>query len=583
VVALLAAVGVAAGIGVALAAPAAAHAFVLATEPGNWQVQENSPDRVSVRFSESVDLGLSGVRLIGPDGKDVTLGAPEHPEGKPETVIAKVPKKLANGTYTVAWHVISADSHPIQGAFSFSVGQPSGNAAPDSILAARAGPGSELAVLNSIFRGLSFVGFALFIGTAFFVAVCWPGGLARAGVRRLGWVGWGILLGSSILGLLAYGPYATGGSVSGMFDADLVSLALGTRMGAMLAVRILALVVIGAALSWFLRTATAEPGEPDLKRGGVVLGAGAALGVTWSAATHAAAGSWTWLAIPVDTVHLVAMAVWLGGLAVLATVLLRSGEAIAMQLAVPRFSRIALVCVAVLVGTGVYQAWREVRTPSALFGTSYGLVLVGKIALVVVLVGMGWFARRWVRRHYGFEAVTVTEKRRARRGPDPDATTRFQRLIVVEAAIAIALLGLTAVLVNSEPAAAAQTRANTVPARPVSSGPVNLAMPFDTGALTGKGQVAVSMLPGKVGKNELHISVLDDTARPLTVAEVTATLSAPDRGLGPMPVNLTYAGLPGHYISPETAISLPGSWVLAVTVRTSEVDQATVRLTMDVT
>src|SRR5439155_18222308 len=128
----------------------------------------------SVRFSEPVDLGLTAIRLIGPQGEEIAVGRPARPDGKPTTVSVSLPRLPSQGTYTAAWRAVSADTHPVQGAFTFSVGQPTGTGAPDLLTATGGSP--SVGVLYGVLRWMAFGGFALLAGVAFFVAVCWPAG-----------------------------------------------------------------------------------------------------------------------------------------------------------------------------------------------------------------------------------------------------------------------------------------------------------------------------------------------------------------------------------------------------------------------
>jgi copper transport protein len=562
---------------------ASAHAVLLDETPANGQLLTSTPPEVSMRFSESVDLGLANIRLIDARGNDVTgLPAPTHPAGSRAMVSLAIPTALANGTYTVAWRVISADTHPVQGAFTFSVGTVSGSAArvPSS-----GGSDSPLGWLYGLTRWLAYAGFAVLVGTAWFVAFCWPGGAAGRAVRRLLRGGWGVLLGATVLELLVYGPYADGQSIGGVVNPTLLGRTLGSTLGGTLLLRValLAAVAVGGVL--FLRRHGEPPdAEPNrARRAAVVLGAAPALAVTWSLATHSAVDREAALALPVDVVHLVAMGVWIGGLPVLLGVLLRSGGPVAMRLAVPRFSTTAGIAVAVLVATGLYQSWRQVGiSPAALFGTAYGVLLLAKVAVVAVLVGFGGLARRWTHRHYGFAVVTVSDKRRAKRVPATAETSGFRRMIAAESALAVVLLGLTAALVTTEPArAAVDTKAVAAAQTATITGPLNETLPFDTGGRGGRGQVNIEVVPGKVGPNEVHLQVLDPSGNYHAVAEVRAAFTLPARSLGPLPVTLITDGS-GHYASNPFALPIPGKWELALTVRTSDVDETTLRIPVGV-
>lgn len=557
---------------------ASAHAVLLSTTPEGFQVLDAAPPEVTLRFSESIDVALAEVRLIGPGGTGVAgVSKPVHPAGRADTVSATLPAGLVHGTYTATYRVTSADSHPVEGAFAFSVGQVTGGVANGAEPAAASG---TVSVLYGVARWLAYAALALLIGTAFFAAVCWPGGESSAGVRRILLAGWATLSGATVLSYLLYGPSVAGGSLLRAFDPALLGATAESRIGVVLLVRLVLLGLVAAALVYLRRMVPfAERAPADQRRrGGIVLGVGLALVVTWGLANHSAAGGQVLLALPVDVAHLLAMAIWLGGLPVLLGVLLRSGDVPGMRAAIPLFSRIALVCVLVLVVTGTYQAWREVGSPAALFGTTYGIVLAAKAAMVVVLVVLGALARKWVQRHYAFEIVTVSDKRRARRGPERQEVHRFRRMIIVEGVVAAAVLGVTASLVNAEPAAAELARIREEAAIPARTGPVNVVLPFDAGGgPSGAGKLAVLVTPGKVGRNEVHLAVLTTNGRPKQVPELRAELRLPARGIGPLPVDVQLIG-GDHAIGTNAPITMPGMWELAVTVRTSDIDQAVVRV-----
>ncbi|NKQ57447.1 copper resistance protein CopC/CopD [Amycolatopsis sp. K13G38] len=554
---------------------ASAHAVLLSTTPNGFQLLDSAPSEVTMRFSESIDVSLAEVRLIGPGGTNVDgVSKPAHAAAAPDTIAATLPANLAKGTYTVTYRVTSADSHPVEGAFAFSVGTVTGGVAENS---RPASAGAGVSLLYGLARWLAYAALALMIGTAFFAAVCWPGGESSTGIRRILWAGWATLLGATLASLALYGPSVAGGSP---LDPALLGATLGSRIGVVLLVRLMVLGLLAVAMVRLRRIVPFTAHSPaDLRRrAAIVLGIGVALVVTWGLANHSAAGSGALLALPVDAIHLLAMAIWLGGLPVLLGVLLRSGDVPGMRAAVPVFSQIALICVLVLVVTGTYQAWREVGTPAALFGTSYGLVLAAKVGMVVVLVVLGAYARKWVQRHYAFEIVTVSDKRRAKRGPEKQEIGRFRRMVAVEVVVAAAVLGATASLVNAEPAAAELARIREEAAIPQRSGPVNTVLPFDAGGgPAGTGKLAVLVTPGKVGRNEVHLAALDSNGRPKQVAELRAELSLPSRGIGPLPVDMRFLG-GDHAIGTNAPITMPGMWELSVTVRTSEIDQAVLRV-----
>src|SRR5699024_2795291 len=101
------------------AAPAAGHATLLGTDPADGEVLTEAPDVVVLTFNESVQTQPDAVRLLDADGQPL----PSEAASVDQTVEIAVPDELAEGTYIVDWRVVSADGHPVAGAFTFAVGQ----------------------------------------------------------------------------------------------------------------------------------------------------------------------------------------------------------------------------------------------------------------------------------------------------------------------------------------------------------------------------------------------------------------------------------------------------------------------------
>lgn len=612
--AVLLGVSVAAG-AVWTAAPAAAHTDVVATSPRAGQVLTDAPEEVSVAFDDPVDLRTARVKVVAPDGAPVAgVGPPGHADGRDSTLAASVPAVLGDGTHTVVWRVASGDGHPIQGSFTNSVGVAGPTAAPGGLDAAD--PGLRLA--SGMARWLSFAGLAIAVGAAYFLAVCWPGGAASARARRLVWAGGGALAVGTLAGLALYAPYVGGGTLADAADPGGLPFTLGTRTGVLLAARLVLLAVLGAAAARALRrwAATPDPGLAGAKaRAAGVLGAGAALAATWSLATHSAAGPGLAVAVPVDVAHLLAMSVWLGGLVVLLGALLPARDPVALRRAVPLFSTTAAFCVAALVITGCYQAWRQVGSPAALRDTTYGGILLAKVAGVVVLVVLGAMAskarergtsergerpehkaRTWAGRVGSRAAVgagrAVGVGRRPRPGstallepppPDPpaDGIGRFRRTVVVESVLGVVVLGLTASLVSVQPArtahaarAAAANVSALVGATPVAEAVDGMAlglglrpdgMTAEPDTSTASGWVTATVSPAANGlPNEVHVSVVDTKDRPIELKGIGIDLrrrggSEPSRQYPLLPSG------PGHFFA-SFVLPAAGSWDLGLLV-----------------
>ena len=191
-----------AGAALLATAPAAlAHASLLSTKPGDGAVVTQPPTEVSATFNQPVATIAGSLRVYTPGGLRADSGPVTH--AGPDTVAVGLRAGLGRGTYTVAWRVVSADSHEVEGAFTFSIGAPS--AAHVGIGALQTG--SRLVdMAYAVVRGLAYGFFTVLAGAVAFLIFCWPEGARRKGVTRLVAAGWAGLLLTALLTILMQGP-----------------------------------------------------------------------------------------------------------------------------------------------------------------------------------------------------------------------------------------------------------------------------------------------------------------------------------------------------------------------------------------
>lgn len=576
---LLALAGFLAG-GIATAGPAAAHATLVGTDPGEGARLDEAPQEVTLEFSEGVSLGAGYARVLTAEG-DQVAGDDAVVDGR--VLRIPLPDDLDDGGYLVTYRVVSADSHPISGAFSFVVGV--GELVPVGASAAEADSDPVVATVLPVVRALGFAGIALAVGIPVLALLCWPGGWGSPRLRRLAGGGALLAAAAALLAFLLQGPYTSGAGLGSVVDPELLSATASSGTGWALLARAAAALALAAALAPAWRRGRApETGE-------LAAAAVAATGLVLATAAigHPVAGSWPVLAVAVAAVHVAAMAVWLGGLAGLLLGLLRPGpDADAVAVAMPRFSRIAFGAVVALVVSGVVQSVREVGTPAALFDSTYGFVLLGKIAVVLVVLGAAGVSRVWVQQRLGVRRSRPGGVRRvtaqAFAAPtggagglddvadedDGTAASRdrvqaenavthlpsLRRSLLVEVAGAAVVLVLSAVLVG------------TPPARSAVAQPIDVLLPLQ-GTAGESGSVQVSVDPGRVGPNELHVYLFDEQGRLTQPAGIEVSLTEPSQGIGPLDVDLAPAG-PGHYLGEAMPVPGAGTWTLTVTVRLDE-------------
>jgi copper transport protein len=315
--------------------------------------------------------------------------------------------------------------------------------------------------------------------------------------------------------------------------------------------------------------------------------------VTFASSGHTQSSDPRWLWVLVDTLHLSAMIIWLGGVVVLLVAALSrqhralpagegfdfdeaDREADREQLAagLPVFSRVAMACIATLAVTGTIQAWREVGALDALTNTRYGQLVLVKVALFCAILGLGYLARRAVLRSVAGAAPAAEPALSASTLPSGvgsrSATALSSRVmapagsalpaglsrtLLVEVVIGALVLAATAVLVSQPPGKVALAAQRSEPRHAL----------VRVNATT---QASVDVTPGVHGNVRIAVRLSGGT-RPIAV---TASASLPAQKLGPIPVPLQAAG-PGSYTSSsDVLLPVAGTWELTLTVQTSEFD-----------
>ncbi|OKK18199.1 hypothetical protein AMK16_17780 [Streptomyces sp. CB00455] len=620
----------------AAASPATAHAALTASDPKDGAVVATAPAQVSLSFSEQVAMGDDSIRVLDPQGRRVDTGElRDMCSGNVIRYGVALHSGLANGTYTVAWQAVSADSHPVSGAFTFSVGAPSATAV--ALPAGKAG-GGPVGVAYTIARYAAYAGFTVLVGGAAFILLCLRRGAAERPLQKLVVRAWVTLTAATLAMLVLRAPYTGSGSFSDVFDLDGLRAVLETKAGASLVSRLLLLgaaalfiaVLFGVYARRQQGSGTAEEAKDTsdltfgLGIGGAVVSAGIA--ATWALSEHASTGIQTAVAMPADILHLLAVATWLGGLAALLVAL--STMPGIEPAAVRRYSKIAFVSVLVLTVTGVYQSWRQLGSWSALTDTAYGQLLLLKLGLVSLLVGIACLSRKWtaqlavapqtvdVSRETAPVAAdvsretepdtapeaaptdpqraaqlarqrTVREKAREKarekqaREADP-ARAGLRRSVLAETGVAVVLLAVTTVLTGTEPGRTVEREAAGGPAATaVPDRAVKVSLPFDTGGQNGKGHVRLEFDPGRVGANTLHLWADSPDGQPLDLPEIKVSFTLPAKDIGPLPL-LPDRAAPGHWAASGVQLPLAGEWRIDVTVRTSDIDQTTVQKTVKI-
>jgi copper transport protein len=515
------------------ASSALAHSTLLSTEPARGTVVEHSPERVLLRFDEPVDPTLGSLAVY--DGEGQRVDSEEITQPRPEQIAVAIDRELERGTYTVAWRAISADSDPINGAWVFHVQaegpQPSGVAA--QVLE------SEDFTVSAFYLGGRFLDFLLVLfcigGIAALVLAL---GAASPAVRqrllrylRTFAIALAVV---ALLGIVFQGAAAGGLSLREAFTWDVASsVAFDTRYGNMSLIR--AALALGIAVIAVLALRAGGRLSGPLVAVSVVLALG--MIVTPGFSGHATVEGP--VALVADAAHVQAASLWVGGLLFVVAALIFAGRErwpLAAN-AVPRFSNMAVVSVAVLIVAGTVNGYLQVRAWRGLWETEYGVLLLIKIGLILPLLAFGAYNNRFAVPRLRAEIASVLEQR------------RFLRFAGAELVIMAAIVGVTAGLVNAPPA-------NTE---------VQMHEPTTQEVEIGPFMSHVTVMPGMPGRNEIMFEF--EGRRP---DEVLVSASLPARDIGPLRYTAERGMERNMLVVEDANLPLAGEWRLRLEARRGE-------------
>ena len=542
----------------AAAQPALAHATVLQTTPFDGERLDpgEAPEAVTIEFNEDVAAPPGGIRVYDQDGERVDTEGEVEGTDAPD-VIGRALGELENGSYVVSWRAVSEDGHPIRGAFVFTVGE--GTGPSDSLVASLVGgDAGAIALVQRVATGLTYAVVLFLVGAL--LAGRTLGSTAeqrsRSWVRGALWAGVALTVLAVPLQIMA----TTGEGLAAAFDGDQLWNVLTSTVGAAAVVRLVG-----------LATALAT-------RGSVRIGAATVALLSFLVDGHTRTVDPTWLMLLGDAVHLAAGAVWVGGLVVLWRELRArrlADDPVGGATMLARWSRVAVWAVAGVVVAGGAMSWATVRTPRALFTSTYGQLLQVKVLLALIVIAIGaWNHLRLVPRVQealvptpaGGSTTPVEGTDVADDGPPVAVRTglawlRLRRTVRAEVLLLLAVLLVTGVLQNQRPAAET----------------LGIGGLFQTTVtLTEDLKVDVVVDPNVAGQNAIHFYLLDETDRTVSdVEEVTMELSMPSQDIGPIERTPVVAG-PGHWVTTGRELAVPGLWEITVNVRTDRFTEASV-------
>jgi copper transport protein len=258
------------------------------------------------------------------------------------------------------------------------------------------------------------------------------------------------------------------------------------------------------------------------------------------------------VSVVVDAVHLASMSVWLGGLVMLVAFLLPRANENELGAILPIWSRWAATAVGTLILAGVLQALIEVASFKGLVDSTYGILVLIKAGLAASVIGVAAYSRRLVR------------LRTAEKGP-----RTLRRMVFVELGVTAVILGVTAALVQIAPPRTAEAAQTAQTSTTVTQTLTNSTMALQ-----------VDVFPATVGNNSIHLYAYTPDNKPLPVVEWTGTAALPAKGIEPIQVPLLR--ITDFHAIGDIALPSAGEWTFKFTVRTTDVDQSTLSMTVKI-
>jgi putative copper resistance protein D len=392
-----------------------------------------------------------------------------------------------------------------------------------------------------LIRALHLTATVLASGTAAFmvlVATPMPNAILRRQLIRLVWaalatavlsgLAWLTMVAANILDLSPLDVWQ-GGAIWPVI-AD-------TRFGQVACLRL----VVAGVLALLLLLPSASRGLRAGQLAAAAMFAGSLAPIGHAGAAPDAAG---WLLLASDILHLLAASAWLGGLPALALLLARSrygaganagSEAV---ITTARFSRLGMVCVGTLVGSGLFNSWQLLTGPGDLLETTYGRVLSCKVGLFLTMVAVAAYNRY----------------RLTPRLPAPGALASLQRNSLIEAALGFGVLILVGALGTMIPGGH----------RHINEAPVGTEAAF-VHIHTEAAMADVTIDPGRLGRNTAVIRLSSEDYSTFPARAVRLRL-APRDGGGPTIERAAEASADGAWTIADFSVPKEGVWVVFVLI-----------------
>ena len=528
------------------------HPFLLDSEPSQGQNAAVGTTQIITHYSEAVEINFSELKIYDSNGNQVDNRDTAYYNAESSLVITTSP--LEDGVYTIASKVLSkVDGHLVHAAIIFGVG----DVQIDTSLLESQEQSETTFIPESIARFPGLVGQTIVLGGIIASIVIWSTGQTRfkeqiALIETSFKAKFSKVIGFGIIAVFASNFIMLGVQTWRLETSplDVIQTTFGhtwlTRM-------ILTIILIGI---WFW---IERKNQVSIKTQLPMLVFALALIATTTMMGH---GASTELVPPIilDYVHNLLSSIWIGGVIFLGFVVLPSitkldgtvRDKITISL-IPRFSAMIIISLGILIITGPTLLWFLDSNVSSLTDSTYGKLIMLKIAIASVMIAFGGF--------YQIRFIQQAKK-------DLKSTSVFKKLkrpLRFEAGLGIALLAVVALLVNS-----------SLPAGEIQSVSAEQGMTgYESSLFSENARFDVTVAPVGIGVNQINVIVsgLDD--QPLSdISSLKIKVSNPSRSIASIEAEVTENKISGQDIftkySAEPTFSFAGIWQIELEAQRTE-------------
>ena len=528
------------------------HPFLLDSEPSQGQNAAVGTTQIITHYSEAVEINFSELKIYDSNGNQVDNRDTAYYNAESSLVITTSP--LEDGVYTIASKVLSkVDGHLVHAAIIFGVG----DVQIDASLFESQEQSETTFIPESIARFPGLVGQTIVLGGIIASIVIWSTGQTRfkeqiALIESSFKAKFSKVIGFGIIAVFASNFIMLGVQTWRLETSplDVIQTTFGhtwlTRM-------ILTIILIGI---WFW---IERKNQVSIKTQLPMLVFALALIATTTMMGH---GASTELVPPIilDYVHNLLSSIWIGGVIFLGFVVLPSitkldgtvRDKITISL-IPRFSAMIIISLGILIITGPTLLWFLDSNVSSLTDSTYGKLIMLKIAIASVMIAFGGF--------YQIRFIQQAKK-------DLKSTSVFKKLkrpLRFEAGLGIALLAVVALLVNS-----------SLPAGEIQSVSAEQGMTgYESSLFSENARFDVTVAPVGIGVNQVNVIVsgLDD--QPLSdISSLKIKVSNPSRSIASIEAEVTENKISGQDIftkySAEPTFSFAGIWQIELEAQRTE-------------